>query len=165
MQNAPDSTLEKIAIVPPTPNFNVTLHSSPLTNERPSQVIANIECNVSSCCDSVNSTYKFEEAHQTDDNLYLQTYTSSGLDKLLQSSHSSEHVTYTDDKETSSLGNTSFDALELNIQEVLALDVEHNISKSKNSLSCSSKSDNRNKNKTIFKSLPNLSASSENLLV
>ncbi|KAF5269186.1 hypothetical protein FQR65_LT02486 [Abscondita terminalis] len=164
VQNAPDSASEKIAISPPTPNFNITVHSSPATNERSSQVIANIECSVSPHYNTVESTYKFEEPLNTSDDMYLQSYTST-LNKSMQSQSLSDPVSYTDDKETTSLENTSFDALELNIQEVLALDVEHSAQKSKISLAHSSRADDRNKNKSIFKSLPNLSASSENLLV
>lgn len=66
----------------------------------------------------------------------------------------------------------SFDPLELNIQEMLALDIENSIRRSKSNkdsvISLGSTTQEAktgiNRNKTVFKSLPNLSSSSENLL-
>ncbi|KAF5296825.1 hypothetical protein FQA39_LY12343 [Lamprigera yunnana] len=164
VQNAPDSASEKIPISPPTPNFNITVQSSPATNERSSEVIANIECSVSPHYNTIESTYKFEESINPTEDMYLQSYNSS-LNKVMQSPSLSDPLSYTDDKLITSLESTSFDALELNIQEVLALDVEHSAQKSKISLAHSSRVEDRNKNKGLFKSLPNLSGSSENLLV
>lgn len=60
---------------------------------------------------------------------------------------------------------SSDESLELNIQEILGLDVDFNARKTAQ-LGHNSKTDaSRVHNKTVFKSLPNLSASSENLLV
>lgn len=166
VQNAPENVCEKVVIAPPTPNFNIALRSSPGATDRSSQVTANIECNVSPRHDPANMTCKFENTNNPEeDDVFSQTYTSSAFDKSMQSPVISEQISYTDEKETTSLANTSFDALELNIQEVLALDVEHSAQRLRNYSGQSSKTDNRNKNKSIFKSLPNLSASSENLLV
>lgn len=66
----------------------------------------------------------------------------------------------------------SFDPLELNIQEMLALDIENSMRRSKTTkdsvISLGSTTQEAksgiNRNKTVFKSLPNLSSSSENLL-
>lgn len=68
-----------------------------------------------------------------------------------------------------------FDPLELNIQEMLALDIENTIRRSKtaknsvvslgsNATSATDNSSINRNNKSVFKSLPNLSSSSENLL-
>lgn len=166
VQNAPDSASEKIPIAPPTPNFNITIHSSPATNERSSQVTASIECNVAPHCNTKESTYKFDKAlNPTEEDLYLNSYTSQHLGEAWASPTPSDHLSLTDEKEITSLGNTSFDALELNIQEVLALDVEQSAHRSRILSGHSSRSGSKNKNKGVFKSLPNLSASSENLLV
>lgn len=73
-----------------------------------------------------------------------------------------------DKNDNVSIGKTSCDALELNIQEILALDMEYNKRHmSVVELPHTSKTDNDNKvkSKNLFKSMPNLSASSENLLV
>ena len=76
-------------------------------------------------------------------------------------------MTCTDKIDNVSVGKTSCDALELNIQEILALDMEYSTKmySSTTGLAHTSKTEvDKVRKKTVFKSLPNLSDSSENLL-
>lgn len=120
----------------PSPNFTVTVTPS----RRDHQVVASVECNI--------------PPH-------------SAPSTALKSEKCSAFTIHKPDVE--SYGNTcdsarrsvsSDGSLELNIQEILGLDVELGTR-----MGNSSMTDARVHNKTVFKSLPNLSASSENLLV
>nr|XP_022919225.1 E3 ubiquitin-protein ligase MARCH4 [Onthophagus taurus] len=160
VQNAPEKVIS-----PPSPNFNVTIH--PNRVEPSSQVIANVECNVPPprVSNPVESSYMFDGGSK----MYVQTISSnSSLSNSDSSKRSSKKsgLFVKDKMDSVSIGRNSCDALELNIQEILALDIEYSKRHSSVSgLAHCSKDIEKIKNKGVFKSLPNLSASSENLLV
>lgn len=95
--------------------------------------------------------------------MYVEYETSSNASSDKSDTIKAETATTSDNKlDTKSIGSNSCKALELNIQEILALDIEYN----KKYKPCSSKTIKDNmKPKHVFKSLPNLNASNENLLV
>lgn len=203
VQNAP----EKV-VAPPSPTFAVPVKPSTTRLERSAQVVANIESGPHTRCadaavslaDSsllfgersviitegpqlrpISSTVDLQatasplppqesatpipetEYHRTDTPTYDQ-FSNAGdprcSDKFLR------------------METPCFDPLELNIQEMLALDIENSIRRSKtakNSVVSLGSGSNANcsvdvaeggisRNKSVFKSLPNLSSSSENLL-
>lgn len=169
VQNAP----EKV-IAPPSPNFSITIHPNRI--EPSSQVVANVECNVPPprIGNPLESSYMFDApgcgTKTNNAKLYMETISSTSSLIKTDSTEPSYKMTSCIDKiDNVSIGKTSCDALELNIQEILALDMEYNKRHmSVAELPRTSKSDtdnNRVKNKNLFKSMPNLSASSENLLV
>lgn len=151
MQNAP----EKVPIAPPSPNFSITVNPPQRWGDVPSQVVANVECNV-------------PPPQETDAHAGLSTKQSSNevpretrsLSSLCKSEHSI--VASPVEDECRSLGNNSCNALELNIQEILALDVEYAKRGAKASRHAKVTDETK---RNVYKSLPNLSASSENLLV
>lgn len=132
----------------PSPNFTVTVTPS----RREHQVIASVECNVPPHS-TPSTALKSEKCsaftiHKPD---IVESYESTCDQKMVDSRRSA----------------SSDESLELNIQEILGLDVDFNGRNKSSQLGHNSKTDNNSRvhNKTVFKSLPNLSASSENLLV
>ncbi|GJQ86405.1 hypothetical protein Trydic_g10315 [Trypoxylus dichotomus] len=171
VQNAP----EKV-IAPPSPNFSITIHPNRI--EPSSQIVANVECNVPPprISNPIESSYIFDApgcgtvTKNNNAKLYMETISSTSSLIKSDSTDPSYKMTCCIDKiDNVSIGKTSCDALELNIQEILALDMEYNKRHmSVAELPHTSKTDNESnkvKNKNLFKSMPNLSASSENLLV
>lgn len=171
VQNAP----EKAIITPPSPNFNITVNPPANRLELTSQVVANVECNAPppQCLfnegnNFVQSSCSMKEEPGKDVKMYIENDLTSvsSLQKSDSLQSDSNNVSSTQNNENRSIGDNSCDALELNIQEILALDIEYCSRNSKGSfLGQSSKSSEKIKSKSVFKSLPNLSASSENLLV
>lgn len=130
----------------PPPSFTVTVTPS----RRDHQVVASVECNVPPHS-TPSTALKREKCsaftiHKPDVESYETTCDRGRVDARSVSSDES---------------------LELNIQEILGLDVDFNARNKSSHMGHNSKTDNSHNshNKTVFKSLPNLSASSENLLV
>lgn len=155
----------------PSPNFNNTKIVSTERGEISSQVTANIEHNLSGSNAISNRplerSYVFESesnkiSNKNDVNMYVEYETSSNTSTDKSETIKAETASTSDNKlDARSIGSNSCEALELNIQEILALDIEY----SKKHLPTSSKTTEKIKPKHVFKSLPNLNASSENLLV
>lgn len=137
MQNAPEKPLPI-----PSPNFPLAL--PPSRRDLTSQVVASIECNVAPPPPPLKSDSR-STIHKSDTELDMPE----------------------DGRRPENESISSYDALELNIQEILALDVDYGARKASGSqmMAHTSKTESRAPNKALFKSLPNLSASSENLLV
>lgn len=163
MQNAPEKSL---IIDPPSPKFSAGRNESVERGELSSQVVANVEHNLSGSNVISNSNrpleinYVFEsKAGKEGANVCADCDAGSKSESL-----KTETVSTSEDKLED---NNSCDALELNIQEILALDIEFNkrYSSSSGGGNSSGKAAEKIKPKHMFKSLPNLSASSENLLV
>lgn len=175
VQNAPEKVLP-----PPSPTLAIPIKPSSAQGERCSQVVANIENSprvvpsggttsvprpdntvqirpISSVVDLQTSELNTDSDYRTDTPSYDQ-FSNAGdprcSDKFLR------------------IETPSFDPLELNIQEMLALDIENSIRRSKTAkdsvISLGSTNQETkpgiHRNKNVFKSLPNLSSSSENLL-
>lgn len=195
MQNAP----EKI-VAPPSPTFAVPMKPSTTRAERSSQVVANIESGPR-CTDSVapaDSNLLFGErstvvvaaaAAAADSSSQLRPISSTvdiqtpppelNTDYHRTDTPSYDQFSNAGDPRCSDkflrMETPCFDPLELNIQEMLALDIENTIRRSKtaknsvvslgsNATSATDNSSINRNNKSVFKSLPNLSSSSENLL-
>lgn len=141
VQNAPEKPIVSI----PSPNFTVTVTPS----RRDHQVLASVECNIPPSS-APSTTLKGEKCsafviHKPDVESYENTCDQRRIDIRSVSSDES---------------------LELNIQEILGLDVDFNARNKSAQMGHNSKTDTgKVHNKTVFKSLPNLSASSENLLI
>lgn len=175
MQNAPEKT---VIIDPPSPNFNASRNASTERGELSSQVIANVEHNLSGSNIISNRplelNYIFEnkpdKISKDNVNMYVEYDTSSNTSTHKSDTAKAETVSTSEDKiDSHSVGGKSCEALELNIQEILALDIEFNKRYSTSSGggggNSSKHTNEKIKSKHLFKSLPNLSASSENLLV
>lgn len=174
VQNAPEKT---VIIDPPSPNLNTSRIISNNRGELSSQVVANVEHNLPRRPLDPNRhlelSYVFEDEisknSKEDVNMYIENDTSSNTStqksETIKSEQGASPVAKVDNN---SIGGNSCDALELNIQEILALDIEftkRNV-KSSNGGGHSSKTvQQKMKPRHVFKSLPNLSASSENLLL
>lgn len=195
VQNAP----EKI-VAPPSPTFAVPMKPSTTRAERSSQVVANIESGPR-CTDSAapaDSNLLFGErstvvvaaaAAAADSSSQLRPISSTvdiqtpppelNTDYHRTDTPSYDQFSNAGDPRCSDkflrMETPCFDPLELNIQEMLALDIENTIRRSKtaknsvvslgsNATSATDNSSINRNNKSVFKSLPNLSSSSENLL-
>lgn len=139
VQNAP----EKSVVAVPSPNFTVTVTPA----RRDHQVVANVECNVPP--HSMPSTTLKEEDEK------CSAFT-------IHKSDTEPYENAPDSRRAASRSTSSDESLELNVQEILGLDVDFG-GRKVSPVANSTKADS--KNKGVFKSLPNLSASSENLLV
>lgn len=137
VQNAPEKPLPI-----PSPNFALAV-PPPNRRDLPSQVVASIECNAAR--PPLVKSDSRSTMHKSDTELDMPE----------------------DGREPERDSISSYDALELNIQEILALDVDCGARKAAGSqmMAHTSKTESRAPNRALFKSLPNLSASSENLLV
>lgn len=143
VQNAP----EKPLVAMPSPNFTVTV--TPTRGDH--QVVASVECNVP-LPSSPSTALKSEKSS---------TFTIHEPDV-----ESYENACDQRNNKVESRNASTDESLELNIQEILGLDVEFNGRNKSSQMGHNSKTDTgRVHNKAVFKSLPNLSASSENLLV
>lgn len=167
MQNAPD----KAVVTPPSPKFTITVNPPITRGSVPSQVVANVECNAPSTNRSSNDNANFVQSTsmgKEDVKMYTENDLTSvsSLQKSASEQSDSNNVSCSQNIENQSIGTNSCDALELNIQEILALDVEYCKRGPKRSFpGPSAKQSEKMKSMSVFKSLPNLSASSENLLV
>lgn len=157
VQNAP----EKQPPPAPSPVVRVAI-SPPNRSDFSSEVVANVEHNAPprySEGPQVESCYVF--------NAPVDNVKTHAADKSAPPNTSRQPPPPpASDNDKKSIGANSCDALELNIQEILALDIEY-------SKRCSRSSGDGHtapaeriaQSKSVFKSMPNLSASSENLLV
>lgn len=134
----------------------------PHRREIPSQVVANVECVPRNLMQSSTSA-KFDEKDTKIPRDKKHKSTSSLQKKGDSTRTSSGSASPSPVHEKKSIGSNSCEALELNIQEILALDVEYTKKKDPRIQGHHSKNGDKIK-KNVFKSLPNLSASSENLL-
>lgn len=136
-----------MTVLPP-PNFTVTVTPS----RRDHQVVASVECNVPPHSTPPSTALKREQC-------YAFTIHKPDVESC---------EIPCDQRKLDAKSVSSDESLELNIQEILGLDVDFNARNKSSHMGHNSKTDtnsSRVHNKTVFKSLPNLSASSENLLV
>lgn len=183
VQNAPEKVLP-----PPSPTLAVQIKPTSTHGERCSQVVANIESSPRETLHSSGHTsvpYGEQSIVPTDvtqirpiasvvELQALETNKDNGFNRMETPSY--DQFSNSGDPRCSDkflrIDTPSFDPLELNIQEMLALDIENSIRRSKSNkdsvISLGSTTQEAktgiNRNKTVFKSLPNLSSSSENLL-
>lgn len=173
----------------PSPNFNKPKSVSTDRGEVSSEIVANVEHNTLGGSNVIlnrqlETNYVFENEsnkiinNKDDVNMYVEceeTSSNASTDRSNNIVKRSGAITAStsDNKldETKSIGSNSCKALELNIQEILALDIEYS-KKYNNNKPCSSKvitcdndTKSNNNKQRIFKSLPNLNSSNENLLV
>ncbi|XP_018331016.1 E3 ubiquitin-protein ligase MARCH8 [Agrilus planipennis] len=159
VQNAPENEKVALSLVQPDQNLEQINLSS--ADYHSTQTVANVECPNQYHNVPLSHTTDLDSAALEEDNspTYMSTSSVFQFSEEVHTQPGSSKETHADSRST---GESSIDALELNIREVLDLDT--NMNKGSNRVT-KQKNHSKSKTKYIFKSLPNLSASNENLLV